>query len=29
MADRLSGSVIPRLPRPADAIAASLWLEKR
>jgi hypothetical protein len=29
MADRLAGSVIARLPRPADALPASLWLEKR
>ncbi len=29
LADRLSASVVARLPRPADAIAASLWLEKR
>ena len=29
LGDRLSASVVPRLPRPADAIAASLWLEKR
>jgi predicted O-methyltransferase YrrM len=28
MADRLARSVLPRLPRPADAIPASLWLEK-
>lgn len=28
MADRLARSVVPRLPRPADAIPASLWLEK-
>jgi predicted O-methyltransferase YrrM len=27
--DRLAASVVPRLPRPADALAASLWLEKR
>jgi hypothetical protein len=27
--DRLASSVVPRLPRPADALAASLWLEKR
>jgi hypothetical protein len=26
--ERLAASVIARLPRPADAIAASLWLEK-
>lgn len=26
---RLETSVVPRLPRPPDAIAASLWLEKR
>jgi hypothetical protein len=26
---RLATSVVPRLPRPTDAIAASLWLEKR
>jgi hypothetical protein len=26
---RLATSVVPRLPRPPDAIAASLWLEKR
>jgi len=25
---RLEASVVPRLPRPSDAIAASLWLEK-
>lgn len=29
MADRLARSVIARLPRPADALPASLWLEKR
>jgi predicted O-methyltransferase YrrM len=29
MADRLANSVINRLPRPADALPASLWLEKR
>jgi predicted O-methyltransferase YrrM len=28
LADRLSSSVVPRLPRLPDAIAASLWLEK-
>ena len=28
LADRLAGSVVARLPRPADAIPASLWLEK-
>ncbi|WP_421995687.1 class I SAM-dependent methyltransferase [Reyranella sp.] len=28
LADRLAASVASRLPRPADAIAASLWLEK-
>ena len=28
MADRLARSAVPRLPRPADAIPASLWLEK-
>ncbi len=26
---RLARSVVPRLPRPADALATSLWLEKR
>ncbi|WP_422032644.1 class I SAM-dependent methyltransferase [Reyranella sp.] len=29
MADRLAASVISRLPRPPDALPASLWLEKR
>lgn len=29
LADRLARSVIARLPRPADALPASLWLEKR
>jgi len=29
MADRLAASVIARLPRPPDAMPASLWLEKR
>lgn len=29
MADRLAASVIARLPRPPDALPASLWLEKR
>ena len=29
LADRLAGSVVARLPRPADALSASLWLEKR
>lgn len=29
MADRLASSVLARLPRPADALPASLWLEKR
>lgn len=29
LGDRLARSVVPRLPRPADALAASLWLEKR
>ena len=29
MADRLATSVIARLPRPADALPASLWLERR
>ena len=29
LGDRLAASVVPRLPRPADALAASLWLEKR
>ncbi len=29
LAERLSTSVVQRLPRPSDAIAASLWLEKR
>lgn len=29
LAERLARSVAPRLPRPADALAASLWLEKR
>lgn len=29
MADRLATSVISRLPRPPDAMPASLWLEKR
>lgn len=28
MEERLARSVVPRLPRPANAIAASLWLEK-
>jgi predicted O-methyltransferase YrrM len=28
MAERLARSVVPSLPRPANAIAASLWLEK-
>jgi len=28
LAERLAHSVIARLPRPADALAASLWLEK-
>jgi hypothetical protein len=28
MADRLARSVVARLPRPSDAIPASLWLEK-
>jgi hypothetical protein len=28
LADRLASSVVARLPRPADAIPASLWLEK-
>ena len=28
MADRLRASVISRLPRPPDALPASLWLEK-
>jgi predicted O-methyltransferase YrrM len=28
LADRLASSVVPRLPRPPDAISASLWLEK-
>ena len=29
MADRVAASVVARLPQPADAMAASLWLEKR
>ena len=29
LADRLASSVVARLPRPADALPASLWLEKR
>jgi hypothetical protein len=29
LADRLAASVVSRLPRPADALPASLWLEKR
>ena len=29
MADRLARSVVARLPKPADALATSLWLEKR
>ena len=29
LADRLARSVVPSLPRPADALATSLWLEKR
>ena len=29
LTDRLASSVVARLPRPDDAIAASLWLEKR
>jgi predicted O-methyltransferase YrrM len=29
LADRLAHSVVARLPRPPDALAASLWLEKR
>jgi len=29
LGERLARSVVPRLPRPADALAASLWLEKR
>lgn len=29
MADRLAASVVARLPRPAGALPASLWLEKR
>lgn len=29
MADRLAASVVSRLPRPPDALPASLWLEKR
>lgn len=29
MADRLAASVVSRLPRPPDAMPASLWLEKR
>lgn len=29
MADRVAASVISRLPRPPDALPASLWLEKR
>ncbi|MFO1160019.1 MAG: class I SAM-dependent methyltransferase [Reyranellaceae bacterium] len=28
LGDRLASSVVARLPRPADAISASLWLEK-
>lgn len=29
MADRLARSVVARLPKPADTLATSLWLEKR
>ena len=29
LGDRLASSVVARLPRPADALPASLWLEKR
>ena len=29
LADRIVSSVVSRLPRPADALPASLWLEKR
>jgi hypothetical protein len=29
LTDRLARSVVARLPRPADALSASLWLEKR
>ena len=29
MTDRLARSILPRLPRPTGAMAASLWLEKR
>jgi len=29
LAERLARSVVARLPRPADALSASLWLEKR
>jgi hypothetical protein len=29
LTDRLARSVVARLPRPADALPASLWLEKR
>lgn len=29
LADRIARSVVARLPRPADALPASLWLEKR
>lgn len=29
LGERLARSVVPRLPQPADALAASLWLEKR
>jgi hypothetical protein len=29
MGERLAASIVARLPHPADAIAASLWLEKR
>jgi hypothetical protein len=29
LAERIAASVVPRLPHPPDAIAASLWLEKR
>jgi hypothetical protein len=28
LADRLARSVVARLPRPADAMPTSLWLEK-
>ena len=28
MAERLAASVVARLPQPADAMPASLWLEK-